>query len=235
MQHPPRKINIAIDGPAGAGKSTVARMVANELGYVYVDTGAMYRAVTLKAIRAGIHPDDRTRIAQLTEQLNIELIPSNDCQKVLIDGEDVTGQIRTNEVSQRVSAFSTIPEVREILSGKQRNIAAAKGVVMDGRDIGTKVIPDAEVKIFLTASVEERARRRYEELLAKGEQADLEQLKNDISERDRMDEQREHSPLVRADDAVLMDSTEMSISEVVRRILSLCETVRNDLRVSEKK
>lgn len=231
----PRKINIAIDGPAGAGKSTVARMVANELGYVYVDTGAMYRAVALKAIRDGIQPNDRTQIGRLAQRMNIELIPSKDGQKVLVDGEDITGQIRTNEVSQQVSAFSTIPDVREILSGKQRNIAAAKGVVMDGRDIGTKVIPDAEVKIFLTASVEERARRRYEELLAKGEQTDLEQLKNEISKRDRMDEQREHSPLARADDAILMDSTEMPISEVVRRILALCETALNGRGISEKK
>lgn len=228
MEHLPRKINIAIDGPAGAGKSTVARVVANELGYVYVDTGAMYRAVTLKAIRAGLNPDDRAKIAQFTEQMNIQLIPSDHGQKVLVDGENVTGSIRTIEVSQRVSAFAMIPEVREILSRKQRNIAAAKGVVMDGRDIGTKVIPDAEVKIFLTASVEERARRRFEELQSKGEQTNLEQMKKDISERDRMDEQREHSPLVRADDAVLLDSTEISISEVIRRILALCETVRND-------
>jgi cytidylate kinase len=216
------KINVAIDGPAGAGKSTIARLVANELGFVYVDTGAMYRVVTLKALQAGLQPHQHAEITKLAEQLNIELIPEHDGQQVLVDGEDVTGEIRSLMVNQHVSEISQNEQVRELLVLKQKKLASSKGVVMDGRDIATHVLPDSEVKIYLTASVEERANRRYKEMTDKS--VTLKQLEREISIRDEADKQRKISPLVIANDAKVLDCTHLSISQVVDTILDLCRT-----------
>ena len=217
------RINVAIDGPAGAGKSTVARQVASELGYIYVDTGAMYRAVALAALQESAPAHDHERIGRLASEISIELRPGSDGQQVLLNGEDVTDQIREPHVSRLVPQIAAIGAVREVLVRHQQRMARSKGVVMDGRDIGTHVIPDAEVKIFLTASVEERARRRYEELMAKGHQdVTYEQLVSDISERDRHDREREVSPLVQAEDAVYIDSTGLTVQEVVNTIVTIC-------------
>ncbi|MBD2861335.1 MULTISPECIES: (d)CMP kinase [Paenibacillus] len=218
------KFNIAIDGPAGAGKSTVARLVAKELGFIYIDTGAMYRAVTWKALQSGITAEDREQLVEIASKLRIELLPGEHGQQVLLDGSDVTGLIRSPEVNQNVSAVSAIPEIRTLLVAKQQEMAEAEGVVMDGRDIGTHVLPDAKVKIFLTASVKERAERRYLEMKARNEDVSLEKLEREIAERDRMDEQREVSPLVRARDAVLLDTTGIAIPQVVERILELTKS-----------
>lgn len=218
------KFNIAIDGPAAAGKSTVARIVAKQLDFVYVDTGAMYRAVTWKALQRGISPDRREELVRMAAALRIELLPGEQSQQVLLDGEDVTESIRSVPVNQNVSAVSAIPDIRSLLVAKQREMAQARGVVMDGRDIGTHVMPDAELKIFLTASVRERAERRFLEMKAKREDVTLEQLESEIAERDRMDEQREASPLVRADDAVLVDTSGMTVPQVADRILELAKS-----------
>lgn len=215
-------MNIAIDGPAGAGKSTIARLVATRLGYIYIDTGAMYRAVTVAALRAGV-ADDGGALAALAGELEIGLEAGEEKQRVLLDGEDVTEEIRSREVTLHVSQVAANETVRQLLAGRQRELAAGKGVVMDGRDIGTHVLPDAELKIFLTASVQVRALRRYEELAGK-QDVRLEQLEQEIAERDRMDEQRAVAPLVRAPDAVLVDSTGMSIAEVTEQIIRLCRT-----------
>lgn len=217
------RINVAIDGPAGAGKSTVARLVAQKLAYIYVDTGAMYRAITWYMIREGIAPEEQSKVNAALEGLQMELIPEKDKQKVLINGEDATPHIRSLQVSGLVSQYSKIEGVRSRLSHLQRQMALRKGVVMDGRDIGTTVLPDAEVKIFMTASVEERALRRYKEL-RDAEQVTLEQLEQDIAERDRLDAGREISPLRRADDAILLDTTSMNIDQVVEAIASHCRS-----------
>lgn len=221
-----KPINIAIDGPAGAGKSTIARLVARELGYIYVDTGAMYRALTWKAIHTGTSFDDIQGLAQLSEVTVIELRLVNGLQEVWVDNEyNVTRQIREHNVTQHVSELAKVPEVRQQMVKLQQVIAANKGVVMDGRDIGTHVLPDAEVKVFLTASSEERARRRYKELTDKGYEVDLSSLHQDIVERDRMDSEREASPLKPAPDAVLVDSTGLTIDDVVHRILEMARTI----------
>jgi cytidylate kinase len=218
-----QKFNIAIDGPAGAGKSTIARMVAGTLGFVYVDTGGMYRAVTWKVLQDGIMPDQSARAIAAAQHMNIELHPRSDGQQVFVDGVDVTKLIRSSAVNEHVSQIASFGEIRQILVAKQKEMAASKGVVMDGRDIGTHVMPDAEIKIFLTASVKERAQRRFKEMQSGGDQSvTLEQLEQDIARRDQMDEQREISPLVQADDAILIDSTTMTIPEVVDAILGLC-------------
>lgn len=216
------KINIAIDGPAGAGKSTIARLVAETLGFVYVDTGAMYRGVTWNVLKAGVSPSDTERVAAIARRMKLELRPGRDGQQVFVDGEDVTGQIRTPEVNENVSDVAKIREVRELLVAKQKEMTAAKGVVMDGRDIGTHVLPDAEVKVFLTASPRIRAERRFKEMMMSHPEMTIDQLEQDIARRDRIDEQREVSPLVRAPDAVLLDSTSMTIPDVVETILELC-------------
>lgn len=217
------KFNIAIDGPAGAGKSTIARLVANELGFIYVDTGAMYRAITWKILRAGISLENKRDMIALAEQAEIQLKNGRNGLNVWIDGEDVTQEIRTPIVTKHVSQVAQIAEIRKVLVDKQQKIAASKGVVMDGRDIGSTVLPDAEVKIFLTASVKIRADRRFKEMLAAGQTGiTLERLEQEIADRDRMDEQRETSPLVKASDAVLLDTSGLTIPEVVDRILSLC-------------
>ncbi|MFX3633507.1 MAG: (d)CMP kinase [Candidatus Pristimantibacillus sp.] len=216
-------INIAIDGPAGAGKSTVARKVAEQLGYVYIDTGAMYRAATLSARRASIQPDADEELAAHARTLNIELQPGERGQIVYLNGEDVTDLIRSREVTLMVSLIAANETVREVLGTTQRQLAKRKGVVMDGRDIGSHVLPNAELKIFLTASVQERALRRYKET-SDTQTVTLEQLAQEIAERDRLDEQRELSPLVCAKDAIVLDSTSMSIDEVVTTIVKLSRT-----------
>lgn len=217
------KFNIAIDGPAGAGKSTIARLVAGALGFVYVDTGAMYRAVTWKILREGLQAEQISDMIALTGRMDIRLVPGSDGQMVFVDGEDVTGMIRLAEVTGNVSRIASIAEIRSILTAKQQEMAQSKGIVMDGRDIGSHVLPDAEVKVFLTASVSVRAQRRFKEICDSQPEITLERLERDIAERDRMDEQREASPLVKAPDAVLLDTTEMTIPQVVDRILELCK------------
>ncbi|MNJ49617.1 Cytidylate kinase [compost metagenome] len=215
------KINIAIDGPAGAGKSTIARKVANKLGYIYVDTGAMYRAATLYFVGKGIEPQDETVIAEALEGLDIELQPGEDRQQVFVNNKNVTDEIRSIKVNTVVSQYAQIEALRSRLVDLQRQMAERKGVVMDGRDIGTTVLPHAEVKIFMTASVEERAARRYKEMTEK-DQITLEQLMHDIAERDRLDQGREISPLTQAKDAILLDTTSMTIEQVVDTIISYC-------------
>ncbi|AFC29870.1 cytidylate kinase [Paenibacillus mucilaginosus 3016] len=218
------KFNIAIDGPAGAGKSTIARLVAGALGFVYVDTGAMYRAVTWKILQENLPAEATADMIALTSRTEIRLVPGENGQTVYVDGLDVTGMIRSAEVTGNVSRIASVAEIRSILTAKQKEMAAGKGVVMDGRDIGSHVLPDAEVKIFLTASVRIRAERRFKEICDTQTEMTLEQLELDIARRDRMDEQREASPLVKAADAVLMDTTDMTIPEVVERILELCQS-----------
>ncbi len=216
-------INIAIDGPAGAGKSTVARMVAEQLRYVYIDTGAMYRAVALSAIRQGIDVSDTTQLGRLCASLDIRLLPGVDGQQVWIGDEDVTNRIRSREVNLLVSQVAAAPEVRTQLVELQRSFADRKGVVMDGRDIGTHVLPDAELKIFLTASVRIRAERRYKET-GQADRNGLEQLEREIEERDRMDRERKTSPLICAEDALVIDSSHMTIEQVVSQIVELSRT-----------
>jgi cytidylate kinase len=217
-----RKINVAIDGPAGAGKSTVARMVAESLGYIYVDTGAMYRTVTLKSIRENVDATDVGRLVSLSERLEIRLVPEQNGQRVHMDGEDVTEAIRSVEVTNQVSAIAAVSQIRDILVQLQRDIAGERGVVMDGRDIGTNVLPDAEVKVFMTASVRIRAERRWRELREKEPSVTVESLMAAISERDRIDSEREASPLMQAEDAILLDTSAMTIEEAADSITTLC-------------
>jgi cytidylate kinase len=219
LQH--NKINIAIDGPAGAGKSTIARMVANQLGYVYVDTGAMYRAATLYFVDKGIPPEQTTNMLKALDSLEIVLEPGEDRQQVYLNSKNVTDEIRANAVNNIVSQYSQLESLRTRLVALQQQMAERKGVVMDGRDIGTTVLPDAEVKIFMTASVEERATRRYNEMSDK-ESITLEQLQQEIQQRDQLDQQREISPLTQAHDAILLDTTSMTIEQVVDVIISYC-------------
>lgn len=214
--------NIAIDGPAGAGKSTIARLVANALNFIYVDTGAMYRAVTWKMLEEGLLPEQAEAVIAMAERMNIELLPGAEGQQVLVDGVDVTKQIRTTAITDYVSQIASIGEIRELLVAKQKQLAARKGVVMDGRDIGTHVLPNAEVKIFLTASARERAERRFKEMQAGELKMTLDELEQDIARRDQMDQERAISPLKKAEDAILLDSTHLTIPQVVDEILGLC-------------
>ncbi|WP_110932472.1 (d)CMP kinase [Paenibacillus bouchesdurhonensis] len=226
------KINIAIDGPAGAGKSTIARMVASLLSYVYVDTGAMYRAATWYLQSLGIEPEEVNKVLHSVQNLGIELIPGEDGQQVIVNGQDVTAEIRSLTVSSQVSRYAQIEGLRTWLVSLQRQMALRKGVVMDGRDIGTTVLPDAEVKVYMTATVEERARRRFREMQEQ-QGITLEMIARDIAERDRLDQEREVSPLRQAEDAILLDTTHLTPREVADRIVSLSETYgrenRNDL------
>ena len=214
-------ISIAIDGPAGAGKSTIAKRVAKELSFIYVDTGAMYRAVALYLLKKGIDGNDSRAIADNCQMAEVSIRYENGEQIVILNGENVNPYLRTEEVGNMASKSSANPAVRAHLLNLQRELAARNDVVMDGRDIGTTVLPDAQVKIYLTASVETRAKRRYDEYLAKGEKADLEEIKKDIEIRDHQDMTREISPLRQADDAVLVDSSLMNIDEVVAAILAI--------------
>ncbi len=211
-------IAIAIDGPAAAGKSTVAKIVAKRLGYVYIDTGAMYRSLTYSVLCNQI---DIKKPQEVVKHLNGLIIDINASQQVFINEQDITEAIRSEEVTRNVSAIASIPEVRKIMVQRQQKLASNRAVVMDGRDIGTHVIPDAEIKIFLIASVFERANRRHEENLQKGFFSNLEQIQEDIKQRDKMDSEREVSPLKKADDAIEIDTTSLSISEVADKILSL--------------
>jgi cytidylate kinase len=217
------RMNIAIDGPAGAGKSSVARKVAEQLGYVYIDTGSMYRAVTLIAQRAGVTVEQSAKLAELVRSLEIELAPGEQGQSVFVNGENVTALIRSREVTLQVSYFAANETVREVLGVMQRKLAERKGVVMDGRDIGSHVLPNAELKIFLTASVKERALRRYREIVD-SQTITFSQLEAEIAARDRLDEQRDISPLICASDAVVLDSTAMTIDEVIAAIVKLSRT-----------
>lgn len=214
-------VNIAIDGPAGAGKSTIARQVAKELAFIYVDTGAMYRAMAYYLITQGISAEDTAAIESACQNADITIAYIGDEQQVLLNGENVTPFIRTEEVGNMASASSVNGKVRKKLVALQQKLAAEKSVVMDGRDIGTIVLPDAKVKIYLTASSATRARRRYEELTAKGIDCDLKQIEEDIIDRDYRDMHREISPLRQAEDAVLVDSSHMTINEVKNRIISI--------------
>lgn len=213
--------NIAIDGPAGAGKSTIAKIVAKKKGYIYVDTGAMYRAMALYMIREGIMPSETDKIEAACDKADISIKYENEEQVVTLNGENVNGLIRTEEVSKMASATSVNGKVREKLVALQQKLAKETDVVMDGRDIGTVVLPDAPCKIYLTASDDVRAKRRFDELAAKGEECDLNAIKKDIIERDFRDMNREISPLRRADDAVFLDSSNLTIDEVVVRIIEI--------------
>lgn len=221
--------NIAIDGPAGAGKSTVAKKVAKELSFVYVDTGAMYRAMALYLLRKGVNREDPDEIGEACQNAEISIEYQNGEQIVLLDGENVNAHLRTEEVSAMASVSSAVSRVREKLLDLQRKLARTMSVVMDGRDIGTTILPDADVKIYLTASSLTRARRRYLEYQEKGEPCDLAEIQKTIEERDQRDMTREISPLCQAEDAVLVDSSELTIDETVEKILSVYHS-----KVSEK-
>ncbi|MBM7604447.1 cytidylate kinase [Metabacillus crassostreae] len=213
-----QKLSIAIDGPAAAGKSTVAKIIAEHYSYIYIDTGAMYRALTYKALDAKVDLKDEDKVADVLSSIRIDLNPSEKGQIVLVNKEDVAELIRTDEVTNNVSFVAMHSKVREEMLRRQRDLAIDGGVVMDGRDIGTHVLPNAEVKIFLKASVEERAKRRYEENIKKGFTADLEKLKIEIANRDKLDSEREIAPLKKADDAIELDTTALSIQDVVAKI-----------------
>lgn len=216
-------INIAIDGPAGAGKSTIAKQLAKELAYIYVDTGAMYRAMGLYFMEQGIAPEDESAIGEASKNAEITIVYENGEQQVLLNGVNVNGKIRSEAVGNMASATSIYPAVRTKLVELQQGLAKTEDVIMDGRDVGTCVLPDAQVKIYLTASVETRAGRRYDELTAKGTECSLEEIAADIKERDERDMNREISPLRQAEDAVLVDSSELSIDEVVAEIKKICK------------
>ncbi|MBO5245778.1 MAG: (d)CMP kinase [Eubacterium sp.] len=213
--------NIAIDGPAGAGKSTIAKTLAKQMNYVYVDTGAMYRAMAYYFLNQGIAADDEASIAAAVDGADVTIRYENDAQQVYLNGENITGYLRTEEVGNMASSTSVYPIVRKKLVALQQKLAKTTDVIMDGRDIGTCVLPNAQVKIYLTASVQTRAKRRYDELITKGETADLEQIAADIEERDYRDMHRDASPLKQAEDAVLVDSSEMNIEEVVAAITAI--------------
>lgn len=213
--------NIAIDGPAGAGKSTIARRVAKELSFIYVDTGAMYRAMALYLLRKEVNKDDTEQIGNICQDAEISIEYQNGEQIVLLNDENVNSYLRTEEVGNMASVSSAVPRVREKLLSLQRKLARDMSVVMDGRDIGTTILPDADVKIYLTASSLTRARRRYLELQEKGTVCNLDEIQKDIEERDQRDMNREISPLRQAEDAVLVDSSDLTIQQVVDRILQI--------------
>lgn len=215
--------NIAIDGPAGAGKSTIAKIVAKKMNYIYVDTGAMYRAMALYMINQGIDKNDTAQIEKACENADISISYENGEQVVLLMGENVNGLIRTEEVGNMASVSSANLKVRAKLVSLQKKLASEKNVVMDGRDIGTVVLPDSECKIYLTASSKVRAKRRFDELTAKGEACDIDKIEADIIDRDHRDMTREISPLKQAEDAVLVDSSDMSIDEVCERIFEIAK------------
>lgn len=214
--------NVAVDGPAGAGKSTIAKLVAKEKGYIYVDTGAMYRGLAIHFLKKGISPEDKEAVAKACIDADVSIVYENGVQQVYLNGENITGMLRTEEVGNMASKTSAIPAVREKLLELQKTLAREKDVIMDGRDIGTNILPNADVKIYLTASVETRAKRRYDELASKGESCDVDEIARDIKERDERDMTREIAPLKKAEDAILVDSSDMTIDEVVSKICSFC-------------
>ena len=223
--------NIAIDGPAGAGKSTIAKRVAAKLSFIYVDTGAMYRAMALFLHRNGVSAEDTETIAKECTNADISIRYRDNEQVVLLNGENVNPYLRTEEVSRMASKSSAVPEVRAHLLALQRNLAASYNVVMDGRDIGTVILPDAQVKIFLTASPETRAKRRYEELIQKGQEADYQEVLAEIINRDERDMNRETAPLRQAEDAVLVDSSDLTLDEVEDTI---CRIVQERMGENEQ-
>ena len=214
-------INVAIDGPAGAGKSTVSRAAAKALGYIYVDTGALYRAVGVNALRKGIDTKDKPAVAASLADITVDLVFENGEQKVLLNGENVSAEIRTPPASMAASDVSAVPEVRAFLFDLQRDIAKRNNCLMDGRDIGTVVLPDAQVKIFLTASPEERAMRRYKELIEKGNQVEYKEVLEDLVQRDYNDSHREIAPLKPAEDGVVLDTTGMNLEESINAIIEI--------------
>ena len=214
-------INVAVDGPAGAGKSTVSRAAAKAMGYIYVDTGALYRAVGVNALRNGIDTKDRQAVAESLSDINVNLVFENGEQKVLLNGEDVSAEIRTPDASMAASDVSAVPKVRDFLFDLQRSIASNNNCIMDGRDIGTVVLPNAKVKVFLTASPEERAMRRFRELSEKGSTLKYEEVLEDLIKRDYNDSHREVAPLKQADDAVLLDTTGMTLEQSVESLIKI--------------
>ncbi|HBF58765.1 MAG TPA: (d)CMP kinase [Exiguobacterium sp.] len=220
-----KKIQIALDGPAGAGKSTIAKQLAARLDYVYIDTGAMYRAVTLAALEQSLDLNNGEVLGELMKSLDIRLTPGENGQRVFIGDREVTDAIRSIEITNNVSFVARQKEVRAALVTAQRKLADQGGIVMDGRDIGTVVLPDAELKVFLTATVEERAARRHRENIARGIDSDITVLQEEIALRDKRDSEREVSPLRQADDALYLDTTEMTIDQVVDRLMELAEGV----------
>ncbi len=220
-----KKISVAIDGPAGAGKSSVARAAAEALGYVYVDTGAMYRAAAVYALDSGIDPETGAeRLVSELDRIDIAFAAAkgaDGAQTVLLNGRDVTKRIREADASMGASAVAAIPEVRAKLTAEQKKMGEAGGVIMDGRDIGTSVLPGAELKIYLTASADERAMRRYKEIAGRGESCDFESIKRDVARRDENDMNRAVSPLRRAEDAVLLDTSELSFGDSVEKVIDL--------------
>lgn len=211
--------NIAIDGPAGAGKSTIAKLVAAKLGFIYVDTGAMYRAMALYFLENSIQPEDEEKVSAACGQIDISLRYQDGVQQVILNGRDVSGKIRTEAVGNAASVVSAYRAVRQALLALQQNLAKTSNVIMDGRDIGTCVLPNAQTKIYLTASSHVRAVRRYKELTEKGQMCNLEEIEQDIIDRDYRDMHREIAPLTQAADAVLLDSSEMTIDQVVDGII----------------
>ena len=214
--------NVAIDGPAGAGKSTIAKLVAEEKGFIYVDTGAMYRGLAIHFLDRGIQAEETDKVIEACKDADVKIRYEDGVQQVFLNGTNITGRLRDEAVGQMTSKCSVIPEVRAKLLDLQRDLARTQDVIMDGRDIGTCVLPDADVKVYLTASVETRAKRRYDELTAKGEACDLDEIARDIKERDERDMNRETAPLRQAEDAVLVDSSDMTIEEVEKEIAGLC-------------
>jgi len=220
---------IAIDGPAGAGKSTVAKIIANKLNFLYVDTGAMYRVLTLKAMKEKIPWDDKEKLIEMAKNTEIELYQDGEKYRVFMDGKDVSEEIRKEEVSKNTSYIASILEIRKILWEKQRNFREKYDIVMEGRDIGTKVFPDAQIKIYLDASVEERAKRRYLQLKEMGIEEDIEKIKKEIIERDKKDKNREIAPLIKTDDYYYIDTTDLTIDQVVEKIMSIYKSKTQSL------
>lgn len=216
-----KKFAVAVDGPAGSGKSTVAKEIAKALGILYIDTGAMYRTVGMACLKKGIDPTDESAVVASLDDLDMKIFPEAGGQRILLDGEDITSRIRTEEIGKAASSVAAYQKVREKLVEIQQGLAKEQSVIMDGRDIGTKVLPDAEVKIYLDASVEERAKRRVGELEAQGKTADLETIREEIAQRDYQDMHRENSPLCRAEDAVNVDTTGLDIPAVTAKLLAL--------------
>jgi CMP/dCMP kinase len=219
-----KRLTIAIDGPSGAGKSTVGKSLAKRLDYVYIDTGAMYRSVALRAKEKGISPDDKLRLNQLVLSLHITFVTDGDQTYVLCDGQDVTEAIRTPEISRLASTISKQKELRDLLVQRQREMGKEGGVILEGRDIGTVVFPDADVKFYLDAVGEERVKRRYHEMIEKGMEVDFKETREELMQRDHHDMHRDHSPLKKAEDAMVIDTTHRSVNEVVEEMVRRVRT-----------